>query len=468
MKNFTFAIATAALALSAASNAQTLSNSVTLPQHAKEAFLKLAKAQKAVRNSTKAAKAMSALREAASELWMPTHDTEYSYDDGEWSKEAENTYTYSNTGLTMSQVQYSYGDYTKLENTYNDKGQIVEQHMFTSEDGTNYTEMVKRMQEYDERTGTVTKYEAFSYDTDTNEWVRSRGTNKREIVRNADGNITSCTYYSLNSDGETWDEVNKLTFTYDAGSSAPTKCVYTEEGLTVTYSDMKWTKCNGQLTEELGEAWVSADNVLKSTHMEEVEDGDSVEYNITASAEDNGDFHYLIKLPAYNYLMLAMYKKTTDDNGSFKAGLSTYFNNTGGEVTYDDKYLVSEDQYTTCTFDAQGNLTLQEEYAADETTGTPTLTDGTKYEYKYDGSHGEMTESVQYSYNSSSSEYEPYTKIEYSDFTNVAGTNGIHSVENMNGGVAEFYNLQGMKMNNAAQKGIYIMKQNGKTVKVMK
>ena len=468
MKNFTLAIASAAVMLSASANAQTLGTNNLMPQNAKETFKRLVKAQKTVRTATTTKKAMAAARAAEKELWMPTHDVEYSYDEGDWYKEAENTYTYTNTGLTKSQVQLSYGEYTKLENVYNDKGQIMEQHLYSSEDGTDYTELVKRTQEYDEQTGVVTKYEAFSYDTDSNEWTRSRGTNKREIVRNADGNITSCTYYTLNDDGENWDEVNSVAFTYDAGSSAPKECVYTEDGTTVTYSNMKWKKCNGQLTEELGESWVSGDNVLVSTNMLQVDDEGSVEYNITAEAEDNGDFHYLIKMPTYNYIMLVMYKKTTDENGSCKSGLSTYFNKTGADVTYDDQYLVSEDQYIIDEYDAQGNLTLEEGYEANQTTGVPEIYDGVKYEYKYEGSHGEMTESVMYTYDSSSSEYAPQMKIEYSDFTNVAGTVGINGVADAANGVAEYYNLQGMKLDNAAQKGIYIMKQNGKTVKMMK
>lgn len=468
MKNFTLAIASAALMLSASANAQAPAANYKLPKNAKEAVKRLAKAQKAIRSAATASKAMAAARAAEKELWMPAHDVEYSYDEGDWYKEAENDYTYTNTGLTKSQVQFSYGEYTKLENVYNDNGQVVEQHMYSSEDGTNYTELVKRTQEFDERTGVVTKYEAFSYDTDENVWTRSRGTNKREIVRNADGNITSSTYYTLNADGETWDEVNNITFKYNAGSSAPTECVYTEDGTTVTYSNMVWKKSNGQLTEELGESWMSDDNVLESTHMVDVEEEGTVEYNITAEKEANGDFYYLIKMPGYDYLMMAMYKKTTDENGSFKSGLSTYFNQSGANVTYDDKYLVSEDQYVIYEFDAQGNLTLEEGYEANQNTGIPEVYDGVKFEYKYEGTHGEMTESVMYAYDSSASEYEPYTKIEYSNFTNVAGTVGIHGVENAANSVAEYYNLQGMKLGNAAQKGIYIMKQGGKTVKMMK
>ena len=93
-----------------------------------------------------------------------------------------------------------------------------------------------------------------------------------------------------------------------------------------------------------------------------------MEYNNTAERESNGDFHYLIKMPQYDCLMLAMYKKTTDDNGSFKAGLDTYLNRMGGSVTYDDQYLVSEDQYTLCSLDAKGNTVLLGNYAADEET----------------------------------------------------------------------------------------------------
>ena len=309
-------------------------------------------------------------------------------------------------------------------------------------------------------------YDSYMFDSDENAWTRSGGTNKFDIVRNADGNITSCTYYTINDDGVNWDQAYKLTYTYKAGSNAPTECVYTEDGVTVTYSDMVWTKCNGQLTTDLSEAWVSGDNVLASTHMNDVEDEETYDYNITAEADANGDFRYFVKLDGYNYMMLVMYKKTTDANGSFKAGQSTYYNRTGGAVSYDDKYLYSEDQYTQCTYDAQGNLVQQETYETEEGASSPSLTEGTKYENKYEGPHGELTESVEYDYDTDSKAYVPYVKTEYSNFANVAA--GIHGVTDAAADVTEYYNLQGMKLNAAAQKGLYIVKQNGKAVKVLK
>lgn len=466
MRNFTYVVAAAALALSTTTQAQVAP--VAVSQHLKTAASRLAGMQKAVKAATTMGKAQAPRRAAtAADLWLPTHDVEYSYDEGDWSKEAENTYTYDASGNPLSQVQFSYGSYTKLVNTYNSDGKVVEQHAYLSEDGSNYTELVKRSQQYDERTGVVTMYDAYSFDTDENAWTRSGGANKFVIERNADGNVTSCTYYTINDDKENWDEAYKLVYTYPAGGNAPTQCVYTEGNVTVTYSDMVWAKCNGQLTTDLGDGWVTGDNVLVSTNMKEVEGEDSYDYNITAEADANGDFRYFVKLAGNDYLMLVLYKKTTDANGSFKVGQSTYANRTGGSVTYDDKYLYAENQYTVCNVDAQGNITLQEEYEADEDTKVPTLYDGTKYEYKYEGPHGEMTESVQYDYDGSSA-YVPYVKTEYSQFVNAASAAGVQGVTDAAKGVTEYYNLQGMKVNTTAKRGLYIMKQNGKTVKVLK
>ena len=467
MRNFTFAIASAALSLSMTAQAKGPVASVAMSQHLKAVASGLAHVQKAVKATKSLGKCMAPRRTAeAGALWLPGTDVEYYYDDGAWSKEAENAYTYDASGNTLTQVQTAYGEYTKLENTYNSKGQVVEQHMYTSTDGQNYTEVVKRSQQYDDRTGVVTMYDGYSYDSDENTWTRSGGANKTDIVRNADGNITSCTYYTIGDDGESWDQAYQLTYTYAAGSNAPTKCVYTTGDETVTYSDMVWTKCNGQLTTDLSTAWVSGDNVLASAHMADVADDGTYEYDLTAEADDNGDFRYFVKLPGYDYMMLVIYKKTTDANGSFKTGQSTYVNTNGGAVTYDDQYLASEDQYTVCSYDAQGNLTLQEAYETEEGDSEASLIEGYKYEYKYDGPHGEMTECVESDYDGSSA-YVPYVKTEYANFVNVS-TAGVQGVTDVAKGQTEYYNLQGMKMGAASQKGLYIMKQNGKAVKVLK
>ena len=464
MRIFTLAVASATLALSTTVYAQA---PVSASQHLKAVAAKLAHATKAAKATTRLGKALSPRHAAtASELWLPSHDVEYYYEDGSWNKAAENTYTYDVTGNPLTQVQFSYGEYTKLVNTYNSDGKVTEQHMYTSEDGTTYTEVVKRTQEYDARTGVVTMYDSYTFDSDEKAWTRSGGANKLVIERNADGNITSCTSYTINDDGVNWDETSKLTYTYAAGSNAPTTCVYTEGDYTVTYSDMVWKKCNGQLTSDLSEAWVSDDNVLASAHMHEVEGEDISDYNLTAEVEANGDFHYCVKLPGNDYLMLVLYKKTTDANGSFKTGQSTYYNPTGS-VTYDEQYLYTEDQYTVCNVDAQGNITLQETYENDDDTNQPALLEGYKYEYKYDGSHGEMTECVEYDYDGKSS-YVPYVKTTYSDFTNVSDATGIHGVADAKRGTTECYNLQGMKVSSPAQKGLYILKQDGKAVKVLK
>lgn len=127
MKNFTLAVLTATFVATGAF-AQTSADKNILPVKTKALLEKFEKNMHAVKTMPATIKTMRAKRANEAAIWKPQHDIQYSYDEG-WDKDAENNYTYNAQGLVLTQVLDAGGDFTKLENTYNSKGQITHQIM---------------------------------------------------------------------------------------------------------------------------------------------------------------------------------------------------------------------------------------------------------------------------------------------------------------------------------------------------
>ena len=64
----------------------------------------------AVKSTSATVKTLRAKRANENAICKPQHDIQYSYDEGGWSKEAENNYTYNAQGLVLTQLQNA-GDY---------------------------------------------------------------------------------------------------------------------------------------------------------------------------------------------------------------------------------------------------------------------------------------------------------------------------------------------------------------------
>ena len=458
MKHFTLLAALAATFIATGAYAQTNADNAILPAKAKAMIEKFKKTLRTVDNAKHTAKALRAKRADATPIWRATHDVQYSYDEGDWYKEADNTYTFNAQGQTLTQVQYAYGEYAKLENTYNDKGQVTAQKMYTSTDGTNYTLYADRTQEYDDITGYSTKYESKISDGEGGTTMGS-GSNYTTIERNADGNITKITKYTYSSSDEMYSESERTELTYANGGNAPTAITsygtddYGRYGIQDQFTDMTWTKSNGQLTGTSELDFVSEDNVLKSATLVDEEVGDI--YIDVTEANDKGEFTMKMTMDGYPTLYQTTSLKYTDDNGSYRYATEVYANN---QLAYTD--------YMVATIDDHGNSVLLEEWESPDNFQPAERIDGTKHEYKYDGEHGEMTEDIESALDDDDT-YTPAMKIVYDKFVDAVAT----SVKGISGNTADqpatYYNLQGMKVNGDA-KGLYIMKQGDKTVKIMK
>lgn len=469
MKNFTLAVLTASF-IATGAFAQTSADKNILPVKTKALFEKFAKNMHAVKSTSATVKTLRAKRANENAIWKPQHDIQYSYDEGGWSKEAENNYTYNAQGLVLTQLQNA-GDYAKVENTYNAKGQITNQVTWISEDGETYEKASERVQDYDDATSYTTKYESKISDGKGGT-ITGRGSYYIVIDRNKDGNITKLSSFAF--DGDEYTESQRMVIAYDNGGNAPTSVTCYELDVddnnnptfvpTQQYTNMVWTKSDGQLTGVDPLDLVSKTNQLKSCTFTSEEDG-TMNYDVV-DVKDNGSFTINATMEGYTAkeALIEFKNEITDDNGSYRYG--GYLHQMGQLVL---GYYEEE------KFDDHGNSTLHEYWATPEddlaadanTNEGYVLEDGIKHDYKYEGPHGEMTEDIESDYDTDKSAYLPNIKVNYDSFVDVAATTAIKGVKNNAYEPATFYNLQGMKVNGNA-KGLYIMKQGSKTVKIMK
>lgn len=469
MRKFTLAAATLAMMLGTSGYAQT---TASVQPIAKRAMSILAR-HLPLRASDK----------SENTQWLPGTETAYSCenaDDPEWKKSATSTYTYNNMGKVLTKItKYETGTqatYNKDENTYDSLGRLVKTVASVSTDGTNYTDMVKITNTYDGTTDIITETDAEQYDATTGEWEKSQLCVKNDIVRNADGNVTSFTTWTVNDDHE-WQISNKVEFEYTVGKVGPTKCVETvyedgEEAGNIVVSDIVWEKCDGQLFTGVDGEWASGNNIVKSAkvsmYLEEI--GMNINADLDCTTSGNGDYDIKVTAKVMTAkLVINMTHNTTDDNGSYKSGQYLYASTLGLGDICTDKNLVSG-EYTEVAKDSHGNTTFIgnymygdgdiDEYSDDDTNWK--LLESTKNEYTYGGEHGEITEKI---VTMSTEQESMKTRYTYSDFVGINPT-AVNAIKTDGDTKAEYFTLDGTRVNTPDSKGIYIMKSGNRTVKI--
>lgn len=97
------------------------------------------------------------------------------------------------------------------------------------------------------------------------------------------------------------------------------------------------------------------------------------------------------------------------------------------------------------------------------------IVESNEYEYSYNSTTGLIDYTIVSDYDTDTKAYQPLYKLEYSDYVDVTGINGVAA--NTADGKTAVYNMQGMCVGNSLHNqpsGMYIMKQGGKSVKVIK
>lgn len=408
--------------------------------------------------------------------YLPHVQKIYSYMDGEWVDESTYTFQYDKAGR-VSCLDVDDGDaIQRTESTYDANGMLLTELNSISEDGgETFTPDSKRVQTYDTVLPklTITK-DRYQWDDDANDWTETGDAFRREIKRDADGNVTSLTL-SVPYLGE-FDATQRINNTINPETKQPETFKFEElqeDGSWKTSQYLRnlvWEKTNGQLVDQF-DNWREYGNLLRSgTISEEDEttgetlDFGKIEITYSHSAYDQTEFREEINYTdELSRSVTGLYYH--DPYGSYTSYYYDLEDVNGDGVLSDDEKTYEESAIV--SIDEHGNVTKEEGYMLNDE-GKTEQSYGTKYAYTYDPAHSDATKEVVISeFDYDSGEYAPTMKIVTTDFTNQTTTSvgGVHS------GIVEkpdaIYNMQGMKLNSMG-KGINIFRRGGKTVKVLK
>lgn len=417
----------------------------------------------------------STFKEAEASVFKPQGEMVYTYaEDGTWELEGEYSYTYKN-GKVYTQTQKSGDEVVATQTDYSDDGltkTIIEK---TSEDGgRSFINLSKAVFVYDPVvTDLVVSKKKYEWSEDENEWKEISDSYVREITRDGDDNITSLVVkvpYMGNYDAterytNTVDPVTKHIDTYKY------ECLnYDESGqlawITEQYlTGIKWAKTNGQLVSQYDE-WMLWGNELSEATLAYEEGGETKSFgNIKIDYTGDGGysevFNYTDKLGRTDTK-----KEMLDKNGSFSIEEKTIEDlDKNGKLTDSE---VSGWMKEIVTYDDHKNIVEDVVYELDEEGTGLVKTMGEKNDLTYDENYsGAVKETITSSYDMDAQDYVPYSKVVVTGFTNV--TSGIGSV-NASDSPTAVYNLQGIRIDKSAVngRGIFIVKKNRKTMKVVR
>ena len=434
--------------------------------------------QKAAQAKRTAATRLAALARAESlnkHEYKPQHQIEYALNDDtqEWEKSAEYTNTYDANGRLTVQLMDDGATITRTEYTYNKDNNITLMQSSVSEDGgSTFTPSEKREQTYDEFVPNLV-IEKKRFEWDNNAWITNGDAYKRTIKRDADNNVTSLVI-SVPYNGE-YEDTKRITNTFDSDTKKADTFKYEELDynddhtaleweVTEQLKNMTWHKTNGQLVSEYGD-WINYGNELEEASVYFNEDGQ--EYlggQIAVKYDDNGGFNetidYSVLYPGKDVTSLTY----TDDNGSYVYENEYYEADKDAEgVTEDD---LQEHSKSVAQYDDHGNLVLEINSELNEDGTDLEITDGTKYDYTYDNTTDAEKEVVVSMFDYDSKEYLPFMKIVTDAYTDITG---IHQATNKaETATTQIYNLQGIRTNSTASRGVYIIRQGNTVKKVIK
>lgn len=409
-----------------------------------------------------------------SQLWRATkisraywEITDWDTMTGNWGEPNTTTYTYNNAGQITSESDI----YNKTEYEYDADGRCVRITRYYGIDGPvvptektefSYDTVVKNF---------VTEEKQYQYDY--NKWELTNGS-RTVITRNADKNITQIKgqWYSLYSETTGWQDESLVEIGYGTDKKANTIKLYDYEDSKpmpeAELVDIVWDRTDGQIVSIfsdddtnifLGPNRIkSAKGVAAYTYPYA---GD-IYYNVEYKAENAG-----FKMTATMNGVLYSYTDYTvlDANGSYT---TEEF-----EIDYDydddtDTYVPDDPQLDVETkiYDAYG-IVLKESYISyidgDKTNGIDSQNETTA-DVTYDATHGYPLEyTVRSSYDGNVPENREH--VVFSDYYDVIAA-GVTDVEVDENAPVEYYNLQGVRVENPTT-GLYIRRQGNSVSKVV-
>ena len=378
---------------------------------------------------------------AADSKKLPGTTKLYQYNNGDW------TY-YMTTNCTFDQ----YGNVSTTK-TWSDENGMM-QITTNKYDNVETSFLVSQTQStYDSPTATTPTYEFMNRRVD--------------VTRNEKGQVTKVEDWEANDTYTGLELETAVSLEYGSDDKINKIIISSyddNEEMKVTLNDVVWKEYNGKILSTIGTDLenIIADpkNLIESASAEMSAEGMDIKGNLTSDYSTEGKRELSLSM---SYLGMTVasckfYYEQTDDNGSFINRSSISFMGEADEI-----------ESVTVKYNDKKDI-VEETISEGKSIASLKTSSSTQYDYTYNEETGLADYMILKELDLDTNTYNPNSKYVYSDYQDVAS--GIsNAAANVNTGKTAVYNTQGMYVGNSTDKlsdGLYIIKQGGKTFKMMK
>ena len=369
---------------------------------------------------------------------------------------------------TTKLYQYNNGDWTYYMTTnctFDQYGNVSTAKIWSDENGM----MQITTNKYDNvETSFLVSQTQSTYDSPTATTPTYEFMNKRvDVTRNEKGQVTKVEDWEANDTYTGLELETAVSLEYGSDDKINKIIISSyddNEEMKVTLNDVVWKEYNGKILSTIGTDLenIIADpqNLIESASVEMSAEGMDVKGNLTSDYSTESKRELTLSMNYYG-MPVASYKfyyEQTDDNGSFINRSTISFMGEADEIeSITVKYNDKKDM-------------VEETISEGKSIASLKTSSSTQYDYTYNEETGLADYMILKELDLDTNTYNPNSKYVYSDYQDVAS--GIsNATANVNTGKTAVYNTQGMYVGNSTDKlsdGLYIIKQDGKTFKIMK
>ena len=389
--------------------------------------------------------------------WAAQHESMYVWD-GQWFHAEDNDLKFDDYGRILTQYTTEFeGDYlvgyTLTTNTYNENGMVTERLIENSENGVDFLPSDRRVVEYDPILTSVITSNIQTI------WVGDEEMDGNcyhfDITRNDAGNVSLAERAVLFNG--IFDPTERFTVEYGddgkATKASESQLMYDYasrdyywQDLTSLY-DIVWEETNGQIHSL--DSMMGGDNRVKSAEM----------------YDEESDLHFLLEMGYSSDGGYSMVLSSVEMPGMVTRMTYTPLPNDGYEMLMTEEYSGLEILTIRETAEYASNGLIIREYMSEEGYGGISYVEETKGEFF--GNDADKPEAYEYSfYDSDIDEWTPYMRIEFSDYTLLSSPSAVEIID-CTTAPAEYYNLQGLKIQEPTKGSVCIERRGNKVRKVL-
>lgn len=396
----------------------------------------------------------------AAAKWCATTEKVYVWN-GDWTLEDHYETQYNDRALPAVRTCTEADGYiSRTQYAYDANGmKTFELTEVSEDDGASFRNSSKLERTYDERvTDFITLNKPYTWLMDA--WQASGNNYTQTLTRNADGNVTLMERAIFF--GGVYDPTTRIAVTYgeDGKATAITESnldysystgqYFWTEGM--SYTDIVWDRTDGQITSN--ENLLFGANRISSAKM--VDDEDVIEVTVTYDAK-GGYVANMSGTDGEDTFESVVTYTVLDDNGSYKVVTDT-------EYSYEGDPYWSESFTEVYEYDAYGLIVKESAEFSDGTySEIEALMEGA---IEYDPTYGYPLTYTLQEYDVDEEEMINYMRVEYSNYVDVAGIDDI-TADGGSDAPVEYFNLQGIRVDNPAAGQVYIRRQGANVAKVL-